>query len=75
MREENANGLETEAGIISFKNMKTGFMNFCFKDNIERSIPAINVIDTTILDEFRTQLVSLINEILNPEIAFEEKMD
>ena len=75
MYEEHAGEMETEAGIISFKNMKTGFMNFSFKDNIERSTPAINVIDTNILDEFKTQLVSLINEILNPEIAFEEKMD
>ena len=75
MYEEHAGEMETEAGIISFKNMKTGFMNFCFKDNIDRSTPTINTIDTTILDEFKTQLVSLINEILNPEIAFEEKMD
>ncbi|QEE48929.1 PD-(D/E)XK nuclease family protein [Flavobacterium alkalisoli] len=75
MYEPNANGMETEAGIISFKNMKTGFMNFSFKDGFDRSAPASNVIDSDTLEEFKTQLVSLINEILNPDIPFEEKMD
>jgi hypothetical protein len=30
-------------------------------------------IDAEMLENFKTELISLINEILNPEIAFEEK--
>ncbi len=75
MYEPNVNGMETEAGIISFKNMKTGFMNFSFKEGTERSAPLISSIDAHMLDEFKTELIGLINEILNPSIPFEEKLD
>lgn len=75
MYEPNVNGMETEAGIISFKNMKTGFMNFSFKEGTERSAPVINDIDVDMLAEFKTELIGLINEILNPDIPFEEKLD
>ena len=57
-----------EAGIISFKNMKAGFMPFGFGKgkNTDYEITP-NTIDT-----FKIELVSLIQEILNPEIPFEE---
>ncbi len=57
-----------EAGIISFKNMKAGFMPFGFGKgkNSDYEITS-NTIET-----FKIELVSLINEIINPEIPFEE---
>lgn len=65
--------METEVGIISFKNMKAGFMGFCFKDGIDRSAPVQDTIDAAMLGEFTSQLVALIVEILNPDIPFVEK--
>ncbi|WP_159799291.1 PD-(D/E)XK nuclease family protein [Flavobacterium sp. MK4S-17] len=72
MYEPLANGLEMEAGIISFKNMKSGFMGFSFKDAFDKAAPIVDIVDSALLSEYRQQLVLLITEILNPEIAFEE---
>ncbi|MCL9806000.1 PD-(D/E)XK nuclease family protein [Flavobacterium amniphilum] len=69
MCQESVNGMEIEAGIISFKNMKAGFMPFGFKEGKEIS----SSVTPGILDDFKTQLIGLINEILSPEIPFEEK--
>jgi hypothetical protein len=74
MFEELAGGKEMEAGIISFKNMKAGFMGFCFADSFDKSIPVIDVVNNEILSAFKTQLVILVNEILNPQIAFVEEV-
>jgi hypothetical protein len=74
MYEEHAAGMKIEAGIISFKNMKSGFMNFTFKDGVDKSIPVLQVVDADLLSDYKTQLVGLINEILNPAIPFEEKL-
>lgn len=74
MYEGRANGLETEAGIISFKNMKSGFMGFCHKDGYDKSAPVKEFVDSELLGEFKTQLVMLINEILDPGIDFVEKI-
>ncbi|RZJ60068.1 MAG: PD-(D/E)XK nuclease family protein, partial [Flavobacterium sp.] len=65
-------GMETEAGIISFKNMKSGFMNFCFKDAVDKSVEPQNFIDAPMLEDFKSQLVLLINEILNEKLPFTE---
>ena len=56
---------EIEAGIISFKNMKSGFMPFSFEksDNITDEI----------LMKYQEQMIVLIKEIFNLEIPFEEK--
>ncbi|WP_304138687.1 PD-(D/E)XK nuclease family protein [Mesonia mobilis] len=54
-----------EAGIISFKNLKAGFMPFKQIKN--------TVIDKDTLNQFETELKSLILELFNPEIPFEEK--
>ncbi|MBW2960204.1 PD-(D/E)XK nuclease family protein [Mesonia aestuariivivens] len=56
---------QAEAGIISFKNLKAGFMPFKQVKNTE--------INKDTLNQFETQLKSLILEIFNPEIPFEEK--
>ncbi|KAF2518333.1 PD-(D/E)XK nuclease family protein [Flavobacterium salilacus subsp. salilacus] len=72
MYEPNANGMEMEAGIISFKNMKSGFMNFSFKEGAERNAPVLDIVDTGLLEDYKSQLVILINEILNAEVPFEE---
>jgi len=57
-----------EAGIVSFKNMKAGFMPFGFGKGKNSDYE----ITTTTIDAFKIELVSLIQEILNPEIPFEE---
>ncbi|MBF00668.1 PD-(D/E)XK nuclease family protein [Flavobacterium coralii] len=75
MYEPLAEGKEIEAGIISFKNMKSGFMNFCYKDAIDKSLPVIEVIDKDILADYTSQLILLINEILDAEVPFEEVTD
>ena len=69
MYEQQANGLEIEVGIISFKNMKAGFMPFEFKKEKD----TFTVITPEILDEFKSELVILLNEIINVHIPFEEK--
>ncbi|WP_276980317.1 PD-(D/E)XK nuclease family protein [Flavobacterium filum] len=62
---------EMEVGILSFKNLKSGFMPFQIK--IGKDVIA-NTIDSTILDEFITEIIQLLNEILNVELSFEEKI-
>jgi hypothetical protein len=70
MYEKQANGLEMEAGIISFKNMKGGFLPFGIKQDKE----VFTTITPEILEHFKREIVVLINEILNIEISFEEKI-
>ncbi|MAZ26881.1 MAG: hypothetical protein CL868_07360 [Cytophagaceae bacterium] len=53
------------AGIISFKNMKEGFLPFTMDKN--------NMIDDTILYDFEVSLTKLIDEICSPAQAFIEK--
>ena len=60
-----------EAGVISFKNMQSGFLKFAKKE--ESSKKKNSVIDTDILEAFSEQLKKLITEICNPEIPFTEK--
>ncbi len=58
-----------EAGIISFKNMKAGFMPFGLgKRNSIHEITKETIVD------FKQSMLGLILEILNPEIPFEEKV-
>ena len=65
-----AKGLEIEAGIISFKNLKSGFLPFNFK--VEKEVT--EVISAEIMESYLEEIVFLLNEILNVEVAFEEKM-
>ncbi len=59
-----------EVGIISFKNLKVGFMPFQIKSGRE---VITNQITASIMVNFKTELIGLINEILDPEIPFEER--
>lgn len=62
---------ELEVGIISFKNLKAGFMPFQIKEGRE---VIVNQVDDSILGDFKTELIVLLNEILNVEFPFEEKI-
>jgi hypothetical protein len=70
MYENEANGKPIEAGIISFKNLKSGFLPFSFKEGKEEK----TTIDTTILNDYVEQMVLLLDEILDETKPFEEKV-
>ena len=70
MYEEQANNLEIEAGIISFKNMRGGFLSF----GIKQDKAVFTTVTPEILEHFKTEIIILINEILNIGIPFEEKI-
>lgn len=70
MYEQYANGQEIEAGIISFKNLKTGFLPFQFKPEKE----VLQIISNDILQNYLEQLVILLKEIVNVDVPFEEKI-
>jgi hypothetical protein len=67
---EEAHGKEIEVGIISFKNLQSGFLPFTF---IEEGV-ATTVVSTEIFTDFKTELAALLCEILDPQIDFIEKM-
>ena len=70
MYENEANALPMEAGIISFKNLKSGFLPFSFKVEKEEK----TTIDSDILNQYLEQMVLLLNEILDETKEFEEKI-
>ncbi len=70
MYEKEANGKPMEAGIISFKNLKSGFLPFSFKEGKEEN----TTIDTAILNDYLEQMVLLLNEILDVTKDFVEKV-
>ncbi|MEW5676688.1 PD-(D/E)XK nuclease family protein [Flavobacterium enshiense] len=70
MYEQQTNGMETEAGIVSFKNMRSGFLPFGVKEDKN----AATVISSEVLKAFQNEVVILLAEILNAEIPFEEKV-
>jgi hypothetical protein len=70
MFEEQLNGREIEAGILSFKNLKAGFLPFQFKRDTE----IIDTVTSEIMDDYLKQIVVLLQEILNIDIPFEEKI-
>jgi hypothetical protein len=70
MYEPHAKGMEMEAGILSFKNLKAGFLPFGFKEDKQTT----EVISADTIQNYLEELVLLLNEILNQELAFEEKM-
>ena len=69
MFEKEANGLPIEAGIISFKNLKAGFMPFIFKSGKEEIIQ----INEYILNSYLEQIVVLLTEIFDETVPFIEK--
>ncbi|TDD99839.1 PD-(D/E)XK nuclease family protein [Flavobacterium cellulosilyticum] len=70
MYEEHANSKPIEAGIISFKNLKSGFLAFNFKEGKEEG----TTIDTKILTNYLDEMVLMLIEILDETIPFEEKV-
>ncbi|WP_396144792.1 PD-(D/E)XK nuclease family protein [Flavobacterium sp.] len=70
MYEKDAKGLEIEAGIISFKNLKNGFLPFGFKESKE----TLEVISPEIMESYIEEIVVLLNAILSSDVAFEEKV-
>jgi hypothetical protein len=61
---------EVSAGIVSFINMKNGFLPFGLGKGKEAEL----VISTEILEDFKSELEKLIVEIFNPENPFKEKI-
>jgi PD-(D/E)XK nuclease superfamily protein len=61
---------EVEVGIISFKNLKSGFLPFNFKE--DKTV--VSVVNEDISEKYQTQLILLLNEILDKEIPFTEKI-
>ena len=70
MYEHEAKGKPIEAGIISFKNLKAGFLPFNFKEDKEVN----SIINEEILSNYLEQMVLLLSEILDESIPFEEKI-
>jgi hypothetical protein len=62
-------GKPIQAGIISFKNLKSGFFPFEFKEGKEGK----TIIDDEVMEAFLEQIVLLLNEILDQNIPFIEK--
>ena len=62
-------GKPIQAGIISFKNLKSGFFPFEFKEGKEGK----TIIDDEVMNAFLEQIVLLLNEILDQKIPFIEK--
>lgn len=61
-----------EAGIISFKNLGSGFLKFGLKEH-QKDQKSDHVITQETLQLFKEQLQELILEICNPNISFQEK--
>jgi len=70
MFENEANGKPIEAGIISFKNLKLGFLPFTFKEEKE----VTTTINPTIMNNYIEEIVVLLHEILDDQKPFEEKI-
>ncbi len=71
--QDSNNSLEVEAGVISFKNLKEGFLKFSLKEKQGAKTLKNSLISKEILNDFQEQLNLLILEICNPEIPFIEK--
>jgi len=70
MYENEANGKPIEAGIISFKNLKSGFLPFQFKEDKDVQ----QIINDEVMTNYLEQIVLLLKEILDETIPFEEKI-
>ena len=62
-----------EAGIISFKNLNSGFLKFAKKDRAGAYAKKIELLSDELLGEFSSELKKLIFEICNPDVPFLEK--
>ena len=64
---------ETKAGIISFKNLKSGFIKFQKINRENGKLQKDSDINQEVLTDFSHELKSLILEIFNPDLDFIEK--
>lgn len=64
---------DIQAGIISFKNLKSGLLPFALKDKKGRGAVKNHFINEEILASFKIELKKLILEICNPLLPFKEK--
>ena len=62
-----------EAGIISFKNLKSGFLKFSEKDKTGPYAKKNSLITEETINSFSLELKKLILEICNPDTPFTEK--
>ncbi|KAF2512078.1 PD-(D/E)XK nuclease family protein [Flavobacterium zhairuonense] len=69
MFEKEAGEMPIEVGIISFKNLKSGFLPFAFKDDKDLDM----IVSHQILNSYLEEIVLLLNEIFDVAIPFEEK--
>jgi hypothetical protein len=65
--------LPVEAGIISFKNLSSGFLKFAKKDKSGNYAKKDTLITHETIDAFSIELKNIILEICNPNIDFTEK--
>lgn len=70
MYETQAQSKPIEAGIISFKNLKSGFLPFNFKEEKETQM----IINEEVMSNYLQQIAVLLKEILDETIPFEEKV-
>jgi hypothetical protein len=70
MYETLAESKPIEVGIISFKNLKSGFLPFNFKEDRDSEM----IIDEIIMANYKVQIVTLLQEILDKNIPFQEKV-
>ncbi|MCT4700112.1 PD-(D/E)XK nuclease family protein [Tenacibaculum haliotis] len=61
-----------EAGIISFKNLKSGFLKMNFSSNYRTPD---NEVTEEKLEEFMTEITAFLKELYNPEVGFIEPAD
>ncbi|MFT3794349.1 PD-(D/E)XK nuclease family protein [Flavobacterium sp.] len=62
---------EVEVGIVSFKNLRAGFLPFQYKEERE----GVSVVTETISESYKDELAVLLKEILDPAIPFTEKIN
>ena len=62
-----------EAGIISFKNMKSGFLKFSKKDRVGNGARKDSLVTPDTLKDFERELKRLLLEIYDPKVNFIEK--
>ena len=70
MYETVAKSKPIEVGIISFKNLKSGFLPFNFKEDKETQL----IVNQEIMANYLEQIVLLLREILDEKVPFEEKI-
>ena len=72
IHKSNMSNLPFEAGIISFKNLSSGFLKFAKKEGSHARHKDVLITEDTI-EAFKLELKKLIIEICNPNIDFIEK--